>query len=576
MKTRLFLPLFLLVTLTLLVGKTGTSPVVGNTAIANQLPGALLAGTTTRVSVASDGTQGNDGSFDTSISADGRYVAFSSDASNLVPGDTNGVEDVFVHDHQTGQTSRVSVASDGTQGNDGSSGSSISGDGRYVTFFSWANNLVPGDTNGVGDVFVHDRQTGQTSRVSVASDGTQGNEVSYIESISADGRYVTFYSAANNLVPGDTNGVGDVFVHDRQTGQTSRVSVASDGTQGNDVSSGSSISADGRYVAFSSEASNLVPDDTNGATDIFVHDRQTGQTSRVSVASDGTQGNLHSIWPSISADGRYVAFRSQASNLVPGDINICGHPYTTGSCPDVFVHDRQTGQTSRVSVASDGTEGNDASSAPSISADGRYVAFDSAASNLVPGDTNGAWDIFVHDRQTGQTSRVSVASDGTQGNGHSNDAKSISADGRYVTYISIASNLVPGDTNDAADIFVHDRLPPLPSLASNYPDGQPGSFFTITGSNFPPGSLAAVAVNGTLLAEGLPADEAGNLLFLLDTSQADAGRYFVTVTANPAATIVFTLDPAAPLRPQEESGPVFNVPGGIALTQFVYLPLIWR
>jgi hypothetical protein len=173
--------------------------------------------------------------------------------------------------------------------------------------------------------------TGTTTRVSVASDGTQGDGGSLSATISADGRYVAFWSVAGNLVSGDTNGKRDVFVHDRQTGQTTRVSVASDGGQGNSSSQDSSISADGRYVAFDSNAHNLVPDDTNYSYDVFVHDCQTGQTSRVSVASDGTQGNRYSTDPSISADGRHVAFDSRASNLVPGDTN---------ENEDIFVHDR--------------------------------------------------------------------------------------------------------------------------------------------------------------------------------------------------------------------------------------------
>jgi Tol biopolymer transport system component len=404
-----------------------------------------------RVSVASDGTEGNDDSWWPSMSADGRYVAFQSRASNLVPGDTNGTWDVFVHDRMTGQTTRVSVASDGTEGNGVSGLPSISADGRYVAFVSAASNLVPGDTNGKFDVFVHDRVTGQTTRVSVASDGTEGNDDSWWPSISADGRYVAFSSLASNLVPGDTNGTWDVFVHDRLTGQTTRVSVASDGTQGNNGSGDPSISADGRYVAFSSLASNLVPGDTNGTWDVFVHDRLTGQTTRVSVASDGTEGNgVSRRPPSISADGRYVAFYSEASNLVPGDTN---------ELVDVFVHDRLTGQTTRVSVASDGTQGNSYSQWPSISADGRYVAFMSWASNLVPGDTNEVQDIFVHDRMTGQTTRVSVASDGTEGNGDS-WLPSISADGRYVAFASEASNLVSGDTNGKRDIFVAAAVEP--------------------------------------------------------------------------------------------------------------------
>jgi len=410
-------------------------------------PAAQSGGITTRVSVASDGTQGNGDSYWTSISADGRYVAFLSWASNLVPGDTNGSKDIFVHDRQTGQTTRVSVASDGTQGDWDSDRPSISADGRYVAFESVATNLVPDDTNGRYDIFVHDRQTGQTTRVSVASDGTQGDGRSRDASISADGRYVAFESVATNLVPDDTNGSTDVFVHDGETGQTTRVSVASDGTQGDGGSEAFSISADGRYVAFLSWASNLVPGDTNTTGDIFVHDRETGQTTRVSVASDGTEGDGHSGYPSISADGRYVAFESYATNLVPDDTN---------ANDDIFVHDRETGQTTRVSVASDGTQGNAPSYDASNSADGRYVAFESWATNLVLTDTNATSDIFVHDRETGQTTRVSVASDGTQGNAPSYWPCN-SADGRYVAFYSWASNLVPGDTNSRTDVFVHDR-----------------------------------------------------------------------------------------------------------------------
>ena len=424
---------------------------------------ALSSGITTRVSVSSTGTEGNAGSYNSSISADGRYVAFLSNASNLVNGDTNGWNDIFVYDWQTGQTTRVSVASDGTPGNGDSFDPVISANGRYVAFLSYAGNLVSGDTNWEVDAFVHDRQTGQTTRVSVASDGTEGNAASADPNrsappaISADGRYVTFSSNASNLINGDTNGnIPDIFVHDQQTGQTTCVSIASNGTQGNSESLYPSISADGRYVAFYSLASNLVSGDTNGAVDTFVHDRQTGQTTRVSLASDGTQGNSDSSYPAnpsphaISADGHYVAFCSNASNLVSGDTN---------GMEDIFVHDRQTGQTTRVSVASDGTQGNAWSFHPAISADGQYVAFYSLASNLVSGDTAN-WDTFVHDQQTGQTARVSVASDGTPGNVDSY-APAISADGRYVAFDSNASNLVSSDTNGRQDIFVHDRGPEL-------------------------------------------------------------------------------------------------------------------
>src|SRR5216117_711012 len=358
------------------------------------------AQTTERVSVASGGTEANGASLSSALSADGRFVAFDSAATDLVAADTNGVSDVFVHDRQTGATERVSVASGGAQGN-GSSGligfafpPALSADGRFIAFISSATSLVAGDTNGATDVFVHDRQTGMTERVSVASDGTQANEVSSYPALSADGRFVAFQSDATNLVVDDTNGATDVFVHDRQTGTTERVSVASGGgTQGNRNSGGffafPALSADGRLVAFQSAATNLVADDTNGATDVFVHDRQTGTTERVSVASGRSQGNGSNAGPVLSADGRFVAFHGTASNLVGGDTN---------GTTDVFVHDRQTGTTERMSVASGGTQGNGPSSGAALSADGSLVAFHGTASNLVAGDANGAYDVFVHDR----------------------------------------------------------------------------------------------------------------------------------------------------------------------------------
>jgi Tol biopolymer transport system component len=406
-----------------------------------------LAASTERVSVASDGTQGDADSQMARVTSDGRYVALWSEASNLVPGDTNGVADIFVHDRQTGTTERVSVASDGTEGDSVSIFPSVSSDGRYIAFGSYASNLVPDDTNGVADIFVHDRQTGTTERVSVASDGTQGNDEGFRARISADGSCVAFISKASNLVPSDTNGWSDIFVHVRQTGTTERVSVASDGTQGNVYSDEPSISSDGRYIAFLSSANNLVDADTNAALDVFVHDRQTGTTERVSVATDGTEGNGGVSYPSLSPDGRYAAFSSYATNLVPDDMN---------GDSDLFLHDRQTGTTERVSVAGDGGEADADSWTSSISGDGRYVAFDSSASNLVAGDTNGHMDIFLRDRQTGTTERLSVASDGTQGTLYS-DYPVITSDAQYVVFVSDAPNLVAGDTNYVLDIFVRVR-----------------------------------------------------------------------------------------------------------------------
>jgi Tol biopolymer transport system component len=434
-------------------------------------------GTTTRVSVSSDGSQGNSASGTNSISADGRFVAFDSQASNLVSGDTNGFQDVFVHDRLTGITERVSLADDESQGNNHSGAyypPSISADGKFVAFTSYASNLVSGDTNNFcdidgdkefsdncPDIFVRNRQSGTIERVSVSSDGTQGNYWSDRPSISADGRYVVFKSYASNLVSGDTNNVcdtdgdkdfndncPDIFVHDRETGITKRVSIASDKTQGDGWSDYAFISADGQFVAFGSASSTLVSGDTNASWDVFLHDLQNGTTVRVSVDSDGNQGNSGSDFPAISADGNFIAFRSEASNLVNNDTNDKW---------DVFVHDMSMGETERISVASNGSQGNSWSDIPAISADGRFVAFDSDASNLVSGDTNGTWDIFVHDRQTDSTQRVSVSSDGNQGDGMSIDQPCISADGRFVSFGSAATNLVNGDTNGFWDVFVHDR-----------------------------------------------------------------------------------------------------------------------
>ena len=433
---------------------------------------AQSGGTTELVSVSSSGTQGYGSSEESSISADGRFVAFSSEASNLVSGDTNGVEDIFVHDRKTGITERVSIASDGAQGNDISMSPSISGDGRLVAFASRASNLVPFDDNededfycDGWDVFVRDRQNGTTEVISSPINDDEedvsvvGNCDSRQPSISADGRYVAFMSDSYNLILHDYNdkwsddgervGGDDVFIRDRQLGITELISLATDGTQGNDNSSSPFISTNGRFVAFISDASNLVPDDTNEVSDIFVRDRQDGTTERVSISSSGKEGNNYSYQPSISTDGRYVAFESYASDLVSGDTNGSDE-----DGQDVFVRDRQNGTTERVSVDSDDMQGNGDSGYPVISADGKSVFYESYASNLVSNDTNGYSDIFKRDLQSGMTERISVASDGTQGNRDSHKP-SVSANGRFISFASRTTNLVPGGANGFMHIFVH-------------------------------------------------------------------------------------------------------------------------
>lgn len=417
------------------------------------LAGAARAAAIERVSVDSSGAEGQASgiapdSLHASISADGRYVAFDSAASNLTAADTNGVRDVFVHDRATGDTTRVSVNGAGAEANGRSDNPSISANGRVVAFVSLAGNLVPGDTNGTSDVFVHDRVTRSTERASVDSDGGQADDGSFYPSVSADGRYVAFFSGATNLVPADTNGAWDVFVHDRVTGITERASVDGAGAQAAAGGSYPSISADGRYVAFESASADLVGGDTNDSADIFVHDRTTGTTERVSVGSAGAQADAGSFSAAVSGDGRHVAFGSAAANLVDGDTN--------GST-DIFVHDRTAGTTERVSVAGGGAEAHGSSFSPSTSATGRYVAFESQAADLVAGDANGATDVFVHDRVTGSTERVSAAGAGLQESGGGDP--SLSAGGRYSAFASTATTLVAGDTNQASDVFVTAAAP---------------------------------------------------------------------------------------------------------------------
>lgn len=303
-------------------------------------------------------------------------------------GDTNGVRDVFVYEMATGVTERVSLAADGSQASIPSSDASISGDGRYVAFESLAA-LVPQDSNNDYDVYLRDRQSKTTVLISAGITDAAANGPSGDPAISDDGKIVVFNSRATNLAPGNDGKYWQIFVRNLNTGTTIRISDAPGGGQGNGDSEDPAISGDGRFVAFTSEASNLVTGDTNGKEDVFVHDLQTGTTTRVSVGTGGGQGDGDSSDPAISADGRYVAFKSQATNLVPGDNN---------GVVDIFIRDRQTGTTTRVSVDSSGAQTNERSSNPAISADGRFVAFDSHASNLVANDTNAQEDVFVRDR----------------------------------------------------------------------------------------------------------------------------------------------------------------------------------
>lgn len=391
------------------------------------------------VSVASDGTQANGHSANPSISADGRFVAFESDASNLVPDDVNYNTDVFVHDRLTGLTNRVSnTTTPGYQGD--SINPTISADGRFVAFESQSAWLVPEDTDSYADIFVYDLFSGELSLISGPVDGMP-MEGHYNEpSISGDGRYVVFSANLN-----------DVYMHDRQTNQTSLIPKSPDGMPPNARSRNPVISANGRIVAFESLATNLAPGDPNTNFDIYVRDYQTDQISLLPLIGPEAVGQQYELNSSLSADGRYVAFMTNYEKVVSNDAN---------GLWDAFVHDRQTGQSRLVSVASDGTQSNGHSQDPSISADGRYVAFWSSALNLDSlSPLSSRFDVYVHDRGTGETRRISITASGTLGNGFAWHP-AISGNGRYVAYESSSTNLVPNDTNGYTDIFVYDRVGP--------------------------------------------------------------------------------------------------------------------
>lgn len=443
-----------------------------------------------RINVTSTGIQATADSIGPlALSNAGRYVAFTTASDTFYGGlDTNQANDVYVLDRQTGFIQLVSRADSRTGRNqiaNGASGQpSISSDGQFVAFQSDASNLVFSlnatgqatalDTNNLSDVFVRDRR-GKTLRVSVGPGGLQATGGgSSNPRISTNGRFVVYTSDATNLVTGDANTVGDVFVTELQNDPflglnvvgTTRVSEAADGTEADAASGAASVSSDGRYVVFQSDATNLVTGDTNGKTDIFVKDLQTGAVTLMSSATDGTASNDNAILPDISADGRFISFVSAATNLGQNDAN--------GKL-DVFLHDRDpdgngifdeagTGTTSteRISIATDGAEGDEDSGAsttppasrrPIISSDGRFVLFESRATNLVSGDLNGMADLFIRDRSLNTTTRLSSGITGEEGNADS-QIGGISGDGTTVAFISQASNLVQGDTNGFSDVFL--------------------------------------------------------------------------------------------------------------------------
>lgn len=419
-------------------------------------PAQAQAGNFTRISVDSNEVQANAMSYRGDVSTDGRFVAFDSEATNLMLSDLNNTSDVFLRDLTQGTTSPVSVNVNGTQADGGSGAPSISADGRFVAFESSASNLTSSpDANGFTDIYVKDMQTGVVVRASLSSAGSEPNNESASPSISGDGRFVVFDSDADNLVPNDTNGRGDIFLRDLQLSTTVGVS-----TFGNSGGYDASISLDGRFVVFSSSSTNLIPNDTNGKADVFVYSVATGQIVRASVSSSGAEGLQSSLEPSISGDGRYVTFTSASINFASINTYDFAH---------LYIRDMQAGVTTLV-TAQDGFVLVGISDASEISANGRYIVY----SFDDKGDGMPDRVLYVHDR---------VAKTNTLAVGRTSDYTgnaifpSISGDGRLVVFSSSAGSFVSDDTNNERDVFLRtmnyppDLNPSVVSIVHSCPNG---------------------------------------------------------------------------------------------------------
>lgn len=379
------------------------------------------------------------------ISADERFVVFSSEATNLASGDRNDSSDIFLRDRWLNQISRISVNNQGVEGNADSIQPVIAANGRFIAFSSKATNFVAGETNTVADIFIYDMQTQQIRGINpLDSNGDSLNP-----SISADGRWVVFESTASNLVVNDTNNAADIFLFDTQANQITRISVDAGGAQGNGTSIHPMIAANGGVVVFESEASNLVSGDTNNSSDIFLYDITTRNVQRISQATH--QADKGSYYPAVTAEGKIVVFESEAMNLVANDTN---------SFAEIFIKDLTTGQIQRI-TAPNGEPANSHAYYPSVSANGRFIAFTTAATNLVGGNPNALFDLLKYDRVTQQLERLNVNVAGEQTDFQSFKLPiSLSSSGNYAVFTSNATNAVYGDDNLSLDVFVHQKVTP--------------------------------------------------------------------------------------------------------------------
>jgi hypothetical protein len=477
-----------------------------------------------RLSLRPDGSQIGNGGWGSDVSADGRFVLFGSSSADMP-----GYSGLYLLDRATGSVRLASCAADGTPGLYFSGNGYVSTDGRYVIFSSYSTNLVPGVFHTGMNVFLKDMLLGTVQEISHTSSGGFSNNTCNMPTISDDGGLVVFESFATNMTPDDTNGAGDIYAFDRSSGQLRRLVDGYDGSQTNDGAESPSLTRNGRYLVFESWSSNIVENDTNGIADIFVMDLLTGEVDRASMSSSGGQANKACVNPRISNDGRYVVFQSDATNLVPvipGDNN-----YGT----EIYLRDRLLRTTERISAATNGGHALGGCRDAQVSDDGRYVSFASAAYNLVAGDTNGTFDVFRRDRAEQSTLRVSVGSSGEQGNGQSTlgFGRAVTADGSFGVFVSEANNLVPSDTNGAWDTFgwsLPTNAPPTVTLPAD-PAVNEGSVFAGSGFFTDADSVSWTATvdygDGSGL-QSLPLD--ADKSFSLDHSFDRAGSYTMQVT----------------------------------------------
>ncbi|MBA2349643.1 MAG: PD40 domain-containing protein, partial [Solirubrobacterales bacterium] len=495
--------------------------------------------TTTRASVSSTGAEATSGSLQTSVSANGRLVAFYSSSPNLVPADTNGTSDVFLRDRATGVTRRLSVGPAGVQANASSFDVSMTADGRIVLFRSGATNLVAGVP--AFQLYLADTTTGEVRRALVPP-ATHGNP--YDPSISADGSRIVFVA---NRVSG---GTPDVFAADVGTGAVRRISETAAGSAGNARSYEPDVSGDGRWVAFTTDASNLVTPDINGFRDIILVDLQTGVLQRASVGSGspGAESNLHSSDAALSRDGCIVAFRSDAGNLVAPDAG--------SSVTEIFARDRCTAQTEVVSVTNSGVAGT--GFVPDVSDDGCLIVYRSRNVSPAPSGHEAA---VLRDRCAGVTSRLDLSTTGEPGNNDVADVQIAAGTGRYVALSSFANNLVPGDANTSYDAFVRDRAV----------NTRPVAELTLTqeGRRITADALASRDPDGPTVSgriawgDGAP-DDTG---LQAQHEYARGGSYSVTVTVTDADGATTTKSavaviPDPPIAPPPPTGSGGTAPGG--------------